>query len=62
MEICRQEFLAMLKYVRLGFAALFANSFQTVMLLHGLAVLCGYIIPGHIANREFKKFKRSVND
>jgi hypothetical protein len=46
----------------LGFAALFANSFQTVMLLHGVAVLCGYIIPGHIANREFKKFNRSVND
>jgi hypothetical protein len=38
-----------------GFAALFANNFEIVMLLHAAAVLVGYIIPGHIANREFKK-------
>ncbi len=38
-----------------GFAALFANDFEVVMLLHAAAVLVGYIIPGYIANREFKK-------
>lgn len=42
----------------LGFAALFCKNFETVMLLHALAVLAGYIIPGHIANREFKKLKQ----
>ena len=40
-----------------GFVALFAKNFEQVMWLHALAVLIGYIIPGHIANREFKKFK-----
>ena len=46
----------------LGFAGLFVKSFDTIMLLHGAAVLCGYIIPGYIANREFKKLNRSAND
>jgi hypothetical protein len=32
--------------------------FQWVMLFHALAVLCGYIIPGHIAYKEFKKIKK----
>jgi hypothetical protein len=41
-----------------GIGALFARSFETVMLLHGLAVLSGYIIPGHIANKAFKKLHR----
>jgi hypothetical protein len=41
-----------------GFAAMFVNQFQYVMLLHALAVLCGYIIPGYIANNEFKKLHR----
>jgi hypothetical protein len=31
------------------------GEFQTVMLMHALAVLVGYIIPGHLANKEFKK-------
>ncbi|MCW3115238.1 MAG: hypothetical protein JWR18_3634 [Segetibacter sp.] len=38
-----------------GFIALFQTDFEVVMLLHAGAVLVGYIIPGHIANREFKK-------
>lgn len=42
----------------IGFAALFMNTFEQVMLLHALAVLVGYILPGHIANREFKKLQR----
>jgi len=36
-------------------ALLFTSDFETVMLLHAAAVLVGYIIPGHIANREFRK-------
>ena len=32
--------------------------FQWVMLFHAFAVLCGYIIPGHIANREFNKINK----
>jgi hypothetical protein len=39
----------------IGVLALFSNRFDIVMLLHASAVLCGYIIPGHIANREFRK-------
>lgn len=35
--------------------------FQWVMLFHALAVLCGYIIPGHIANKEFKKLHKKGN-
>ncbi len=45
----------------IGFAALFMRTFEQVMLLHALAVLAGYIIPGHIANREFKKMHRKEN-
>lgn len=48
-------------YVTWGFAfaQLFVEQdrFDTTMILHGLAVLCGYIIPGHIAYKEFKKIK-----
>lgn len=45
-----------------GLIALFQTDFKLVMLLHAAAVLCGYIIPGHIANREFKKLKgRKLN-
>jgi len=32
--------------------------FQWVMLFHAFAVLCGYIIPGHIANKEFKRVNK----
>lgn len=41
-----------------AFAGMFANDFKLVMLLHAAAVLAGYIIPGHIANREFKKIRK----
>jgi len=39
----------------IGFGALFVKTFEWVMILHAAAVLCGYIIPGHIANKEFKR-------
>lgn len=39
----------------IGFGALFVKTFEWVMVLHAAAVLCGYIIPGHLANKEFKK-------
>jgi hypothetical protein len=32
--------------------------FKAVMLIHALAVLIGYIIPGHMANKQFKKLHR----
>ena len=38
-----------------AFASLFVNQFEYTMLLHAGAVLCGYIIPGHIAYKEFNK-------
>lgn len=41
-----------------GMAALFVQDFEPVMWLQAGAVLVGYIIPGHIANREFKRIKR----
>jgi len=40
-----------------AFASLFVDRFEWTMLLHAGAVLCGYIIPGHIAYREFNKVK-----
>lgn len=43
----------------IGFGALFVKTFEQVMILHSLAVLVGYIVPGHIANREFKKLRRA---
>ena len=36
-------------------ASLFVRDFQLTMLFHACAVLCGYIIPGYLANREFNK-------
>lgn len=44
----------------LAFGSLFLEDFTLVMLLHGLAVLVGYIIPGHMANREFRKVNRAI--
>ncbi|HEV7330346.1 MAG TPA: hypothetical protein VGN63_04840 [Flavisolibacter sp.] len=41
-----------------GAVALFVQDFEQVMLLHAGAVLAGYIIPGHLANKEFKRLKR----
>jgi hypothetical protein len=45
-----------------AFACLFVPTFEWVMILHAVAVLCGYIIPGHIANREFKKLHSRSNN
>jgi hypothetical protein len=39
----------------IGFVSIFMRSFVQVMVLHAAAVLVGYIIPGHIANNEFRK-------
>ncbi len=42
-------------------AGLFVRTFEQAMILHGIGVLAGYIIPGHLAWNEFKKSK-SVSD
>ena len=44
-----------------GFAALFVKDhhFDETMILHGLAVLSGYIIPGHLAYRALKKINKT---
>lgn len=39
-------------------AALFVGTFELVMVMHALGVLFGYIIPGHIAHKEFRKLHR----
>lgn len=44
-----------------GIAALFVKTFELVMLMHALGVLFGYIIPGHIAHRDFKALHRKEN-
>lgn len=51
-------------YVAWAFAvlALFLDDFMLIMACHGAAVLCGYIIPGHMANNEFKKLNRSLTN
>ena len=41
--------------------AISLERFQWVMLFHALAVLCGYIIPGHIAYKEFNKTNKKGN-
>jgi hypothetical protein len=54
----------------IGFGALYIHKlvntaheqFQWMMLVHALAVLCGYIIPGHMANKEFNKINRKANN
>jgi hypothetical protein len=40
-----------------AFGSLFVDRFEYTMLLHAAAVLAGYIIPGHLAFREFRKIK-----
>ena len=47
----------------MGFASLMLENdqFEMTMLFHALAVLGGYIIPGYMANREFKKFNRTLS-
>lgn len=41
----------------LAFGALYVPDFGWTMILHGGVALFGYIIPGHMANSEFKKVK-----
>src|SRR5215203_414300 len=41
-----------------AFASLFVKDFQWTMIFHAVAVLCGYIIPGHIAYNEFNKINQ----
>lgn len=50
-------------YITWGFAiaALFVKTFEWVMVMHALGVLFGYIIPGHIAYKEFEKIHRKEN-
>jgi hypothetical protein len=43
-----------------GIVALFSRSFEQVMWMQALAVLAGYIIPGHLANRDFKKIRKEA--
>lgn len=38
-------------------ASLFVSTFASTMLLHAAAVLCSYIIPGHMAHTAFKNLK-----
>jgi hypothetical protein len=47
-----------------AFIAMFQSNFEVVMLLHAAAALCGYIIPGHIANKKFKEVtaRKSFNN
>jgi hypothetical protein len=44
-------------FITWGFAlaAMFVKTFEWTMILHAAAVLFGYIVPGHIARKEFKK-------
>jgi hypothetical protein len=39
----------------LGLAALFVKTFDLTMILHAGAALVGFIIPGHIANKQFNQ-------
>jgi hypothetical protein len=39
--------------------ALFAQDFEKVMWLQALAVLAGYLIPGHLANYQFRKLRKA---
>lgn len=42
-------------------AGLYAGSFEMAMLYHGAGVLAGYIIPGHLAQREFRRTQKKAN-
>ena len=43
-----------------AFASLFVVTFEETMLLHAGAVLCGYIIPGHLAHAAFNKVNKEA--
>lgn len=42
----------------IAIGSIFVTAFKWTMLLHSIAVLIGYIIPGYIANHDFKKSNR----
>jgi hypothetical protein len=44
-----------------AFASLFVDDFRYTMALHAAAVLCGYIIPGHLANAAFNKVNKEAH-
>ena len=46
----------------LALAALFVNDFKWTMILHSVAILCGFIIPGYIAKKEFEKLQKTEKD
>jgi hypothetical protein len=39
--------------------AMFVHDFRWTMLLHAVAVLGGYLIPGHIANYQYRKIRKA---
>jgi hypothetical protein len=43
-----------------AFASLYVPTFEWTMLLHAAAVLCGYIIPGHLAYIQFNKVNKEA--
>jgi hypothetical protein len=45
----------------MAFAGLFIKSFDWMMVVHAIAILFGYVIPGHMANHDFKKSKLMAN-
>lgn len=44
----------------LAFMSLFMEDFSQVMLIHAVAVLCGYIVPGYLARKDFNKIKQDT--
>ncbi len=46
----------------LALAALFVNDFKWTMILHSVAILAGFIIPGYIAKKEFEKLQKTEKD
>lgn len=44
----------------LALVTLFLEQFSQVMLVHAVAVLCGYIIPGYMARKEFNQLKKDT--
>jgi len=43
----------------LALACMFVPNFKLVMVIHAVAVLIGYIIPGYMANRAFKQISKA---
>lgn len=38
---------------------LFVTTYEQAMILHGIGVFAGYIVPGHIAMKEFKNIQKA---